>query len=403
MVISTERRNNIAHLMAPTKRSDEPALEMTQPPSNSVVLALSGSSLAARVAKSDARDPELDKQYGKYRKGVVPVSARAPSPPSLRRSVAPLPHARKRSRSRSPSRPSVLERMPDPGFGGPGTQWAPGIHQYLPERMPAPNRDDRVFVTMLNGRTMELKNASANDAMDDVLGKLREAAGFSREELDDIMLVQLFQGPEVAGTNILELIMLPVDAVLLQPGSVRLLVDASDSGWLDFSGKKGWDKHLAFHVWASHKISTLKDMCMSKTGEPVDNLCFKFEGKQLNDANTLAECNIHTGCILHLVRAEGRQVVVETFDGQDVTLFVNHGLVSNLETIDFGICGHWRMQGSISQRPAYHILQNTIRQSNCFWPMFSNKIATGISHVSQQAHRLVRMMTLITSKISFKW
>ena len=78
------------------------------------------------------------------------------------------------------------------------------------------------------------------------------------------------------------------------------------------SEKKDWDKFLAFHVWSSHKISTLKDMCMMKTSQPVDNLCFKFEGKQLNDANTLAECNIQTGCILHLVRAEGRQVVVET-------------------------------------------------------------------------------------------
>ena len=339
MVISTERRNNVAHLMAPTKRSDEPALEMTQPPSNSVVLELSGCSLAAREAVSDARDRELDKQYGKYRKGVVPVSARAPSPPPLRPSVVPLPHARERSRSRSPSRPPVLERMPDPGFGGPGTQWAPGISQYLPERMPVPNPADRVCVTMLNGRTMELKNASANDAMDDVLGKLEEAAGMTREELDDIVLVQLFHGPQLPGPKMLELIMLPVDAVLIQPGSVRLLVDASDSGWSDYSGKKEWDKIMAFHVWASHKISTLKDMCRTKTGNSVDNLCFKFEGKQLNDANTLAECNIQTGCILHLVRAEGRQVVVETFDGPDVTLFVNHGLVSNLETIDFGIWG----------------------------------------------------------------
>ena len=343
MVISTERRNNIAHLMAPPKRSDEPALEMTQPPSNSVVLELSGCSLAAREAVSDARDRELDKQYGKYRKGVVPVSARAPSPPPRRPSVVPLPHARKRSRSRSPSRPSVLERMPDPGFGGPGTHWAPGICQYLPERMPVPNPADRVFVLMLNGRTMEVKNASANDPMADLRYKVAEAAGMTCEELDDIVLVQLFQGPEVPGPKILELIMLPVDAVALQPGSVRLLVDASDSGWLDYSEKKDWDKFLAFHVWSSHKISTLKDMCMSKTGKPVDNLCFKFEGKQLNDANTLAECNIQTGCILHLVRAEGRQVVVETFDGPDVTLFVNHGLVSNLETIDFGI---WGDQGS---------------------------------------------------------
>ena len=233
--------------------------------------------------------------------------------------------------------------MPDPGFGGPGTQWAPGLGRYVAAPILVPNPADKIYVTLLNGRTVEMKEASPNDPMDVFSDKLEKAAGMTSEELDDIVLVQFYQGPEVPGPKILELLMLPKDAVVKQPGSVHINVDASDSGWLDYSGKKDWDKIMVFHLWSSHKISTLKDMCMSKTGKNVDNLCFKFEGKQLNDASTLEECNIQNGCTLHLVRAEGRQVVVETIDGPDVTLFVNHGLVSNLEAIDFGI---WGDQGS---------------------------------------------------------
>ena len=346
MAFREERQDNIAHLMAGHQAtgSGEPPLTMEQPPSNSIVLAFSSSSQAARQAECHARKQGLDEKYGKFLKRMVSVFCR---------------RSRSRSRSRSPSRR-------DPGFGGLGTHWVPGLRQYLPGAILVPNPADRVYVLMLNGETVELKNASANDPMDDLSYKLGEASGMTREELDDTVLVQLWQGPEVPGPKILELIMLPKDALVLQPGSVSIFVDASDSGWLDYSGKKHWDKFMAFHLWSSHKISTLKDMCMSKTGKRVDNLCFKFEGKQLNDASTLEACKIQTGCILHLVRLEAREVVVQTIDGQDVTLRVNHELVSNLDTIDFGIWGnhsatrndrfclslsivHCGMLGSISQ------------------------------------------------------
>lgn len=222
MVVSDQRRADIAHSMADPsetqRRATTPDGRTTLKYSRACALS-SGSSQAARdleLEAFDAEDRRLDQLYGRYRKGVVPVSCRAPSPfrPRPHGSRSRSPHVRSRSRSRSPSRPSVLETMPDPGFGGPGTQWAPGLGRYVAAPIPVPNPADRIYVTLLNGRTVELKEASPNDPMDVFSHKLAKAAGMTSEELDNIVLVQFYQGPEVPGPKILELLMLPKDAVV---------------------------------------------------------------------------------------------------------------------------------------------------------------------------------------------
>ncbi len=191
----------------------------------------------------------------------------------------------------------------------------------------------QIFIKTLQGKTITLDVNDA-DSIDTIKSKICDIEGIPK---DQQRLV--FNGKQLEDNNTIQ------DYGIQSESSIHLVLrlrggGAGEGGSKQIFIKTLQGKTITLDVNDADSIDTIKSKICDIEGIPKDQQRLVFNGKQLEDNNTIQDYGIQSESSIHLVlRLRGggsKQIFIKTLQGKTITLDVNDA--DSIDTIKSKIC-----------------------------------------------------------------
>jgi len=152
----------------------------------------------------------------------------------------------------------------------------------------------QVFIKLFSGKTITL-DVEPSDSIDAIKQKIQNHEGIAINEQK-----LTFAGKLLDGTNSLQDYNIQSDSIInMNLGLVGGGNNDGDSKQIYIKTLQG--KNITLDVKNTDTIASIKDKIKDIEGIPVDQQRIVFNGKQLEDNNTIADYGIEADSSLHLV------------------------------------------------------------------------------------------------------